>query len=64
MFENFKALTANIRGINACGKRQNLSAKLEKEGIDAALLSEVQKTQGAWRKKDNGENTQCFIAQA
>ena len=46
MFENFMALTANIRGISSCGKRQILAAKLEKEGIDAALLSEVQKIQG------------------
>ena len=63
MFENFKALAANIRGINACGKRQILSAKWEREGIDAALLSEVQKTQGEWKKKDSGGSTRCFIAQ-
>ena len=50
MFENSKALTANIRGINACGKRQILSAKWEKEGIDAALLSEVQKNTGGMEK--------------
>ena len=53
MFENLKAITANIRGINACGKRQTLSAKWEKEGIDAALLSEVQKNTGGMEKEGN-----------
>ena len=58
MFENLKAITANIRGINACGKRQILSAKLEKEGIDAALLSEVQKNTGGMKKEGNfGKHT-------
>ena len=31
MFENLHAITANIRGINSCGKRQILAAKWEKE---------------------------------
>jgi len=51
MFENFKALSANIRGINACSKRQILSAKWEREGIDAALLSEVQQNIGGIEKE-------------
>ena len=51
MFENLNAITANIRGINACGKRQILSAKWEKEGIDIALLSEVQKNTGGMEKE-------------
>ena len=51
MHENLKAITANIRGINACGKRQILSAKWEKEGIDIALLSEVQKNTGGMEKE-------------
>ena len=51
MFQNFKTITANIRGINACGKRQILSAKWEKEGIDVALLSEVQKNTGGMEKE-------------
>ena len=51
MFENFRTITANIRGISACGKRQILSAKWEKEGIDVALLSEVQKNTGGMEKE-------------
>ena len=43
MYENFFAMTANLRGINSCGERQILVAKWEREGIDAALLSETQK---------------------
>ena len=62
MHENIKAITANIRGINASGKRQIPSTKWEKEGVDIALLSEVQKNTGGMKKKDNGENTQSSSA--
>ena len=51
MHENIRAITANIRGINSCGKRQILSTKWEKEGIDIALLSEVQKNTGGMEKE-------------
>ena len=51
MHENLNAITANIRGINSCGKRQILSDKMEKEGIDIALLSEVQKNTGGMEKE-------------
>ena len=62
MFENLKAITANIRGINACGKRQILSAKWEKEGIDAALLSEVQKNTGGMEKEGNWGKYKVFYS--
>jgi len=51
MHENIKAITANIRGINASGKRQIPSTKWEKEGVDIALLSEVQKNTGGMEKE-------------
>ena len=51
MYDNIKAMTANIRGTNSCGKRQILSTKWEKEGIDIALLSEVQKNTGGMEKE-------------
>ena len=57
MHENIKAITANIRGINSCGKRQILSKKWEKEGTDIALLPEVQKNTGG-RGLDTNTN-QC-----
>ena len=51
MHENLKAITANIRGINACGKRQTLADKWEREGVDIALLTEVQKNTGGMEKE-------------
>ena len=61
MHENLKAITANIRGINACGKRQILATKWEHEGIDIALLSEVQKNTGGMEKEGNwGKYTVFF----
>ena len=61
MHENIKAITANIRGINASGKRQILSAKWEKEGVDIALLSEVQKNTGGMEKEGHwGKYTVFF----
>ena len=53
MFENIKAITANIRGINTCGKRQTLANKWEKECVDLALLTEVQKNTGGMEKEGN-----------
>ena len=61
MHENIKAIPANIRGINASGKRQILSAKWEKEGIDIALLSEVQNNTGGMEKEGHwGKYTVFF----
>ena len=51
MHEDLRAITANIRGINSGGKRQTLSKKWEKEGIDIALLTEVQKNTGGMEKE-------------
>ena len=62
MFENLNAITANIRGINACGKRQILSGKWEKEGIDIALLSEVQKNTGGMEKEGHWGKYTIFFS--
>ena len=51
MHENLQAITANIRGINACGKRQTLADKWEREGVDIAMLTEVQKNTGGMEKE-------------
>ena len=51
MYENMHAITANIRGINSCGKRQILAAKWEREKIDIALLTETQKNTGGMEKE-------------
>ncbi len=61
MHETIRAITANIRGINASGKRQILSTKWEKEGIDIAMLSEVQKNTGGTEKEGHwGKYTVFF----
>ena len=62
MFTNFHAITANIRGINSCGKRQILAAKWEKEKVDAALLTETQKNTGGQEKGGAWGNYTVFFS--
>ena len=55
MFENLHAITANIRGINCCGKRQILATKWGKEKVDTALLSETQKHRRYGKRRSIGK---------
>ena len=50
MHERLNAITANIRGIHTSGKRQILANEWEQEGIDIALLTEVQRNIGGMEK--------------
>ena len=64
MFSRIKVTIANVRGINAFGKRQQLAKQWEEDKVDIAMLSETQKTLGEWNKACNGSTTPAFLALA
>ena len=65
MFSRIKVvIVANVRGINALGKRQQLATQWEEDKVDIVMLTEMQKTHEEWNKVCNGETMPASTAPA